>query len=95
LQLSHTLLQLLDKETGQPFENPQMRLAVFVTKLRSALPQVFGWVPSRSLQGGTAALPEKKKEFKEGTLEYANYKDLTPNTLVVCAIFSMTSFNIM
>ncbi|KAG6557641.1 hypothetical protein Mapa_000922 [Marchantia paleacea] len=50
VQVAHTLLQLVDKKTGQPFDHPQMRLAVFVAKLRSALPQVFGWLPSSSSQ---------------------------------------------
>ncbi|CAM6094752.1 unnamed protein product [Calypogeia fissa] len=67
VQVSHTLLQLVDKKTGQPFESSQMRLAVFVTKLRSALPQVFGWLPSTSLQGATRALPEKIKETEYGS----------------------------
>lgn len=73
LQVSHTLLQLVDKKTGQPFERPQMRLAVFVTKLRSALPQVFGWLPSTSLQGATRALLEKSEESKKSYDVHKNF----------------------
>ncbi|KAL3677735.1 hypothetical protein R1sor_020691 [Riccia sorocarpa] len=63
VQLSHTLLQLVDKKSGQPFDNPQMRLAVFVSKLRTALPQVLGWLPSYRSQGTNAlALLEKSKD---------------------------------
>ncbi|KAL2624469.1 hypothetical protein R1flu_008714 [Riccia fluitans] len=65
VQLSHTLLQLVDKKTGQPFDNPQMRLAVFVAKLRSALPQVFGWLPSYPFQGTNAlALLDHSEDTK-------------------------------
>lgn len=46
LQVSHTLLQLIDKKTGQLMINPHERMAVFVTNLRSALPSSFGWLPS-------------------------------------------------
>jgi len=45
-QVSHTLLQLIDKETGQQMTNPHERMAIFVSNLRSALPHAFGWLPS-------------------------------------------------
>lgn len=43
--MSHTLLQLIDKETGQPYPSPHTRLGVFVLNLRSALPQAFDLLP--------------------------------------------------
>lgn len=45
-QVSHTLLQLIDEETGQQMTSPQARMAVFVSNLRSALPHAFDWLPS-------------------------------------------------
>lgn len=47
-QVAHTLLQLIDEETGQQFASPQTRMAVFVSNLRSALPHAFDWLPSTS-----------------------------------------------
>ena len=44
MQVSHTLLQIIDRKTGQPFISHSKRLEVFVTNLRSALPQTFGWM---------------------------------------------------
>ncbi|KAH9562192.1 hypothetical protein CY35_05G059400 [Sphagnum magellanicum] len=45
VKMSHTLLQLIDKETGQPYPSPHTRLGVFVSNLRSALPQAFDLLP--------------------------------------------------
>lgn len=47
VQVSHTLLQIIDKKSGQPFSNASKRLAVFVTNLRSALPQMFNWMSAK------------------------------------------------
>jgi len=44
LQVAHTLLQLIDGETGQQIKSPQRRMAVFVSNMRSALPQTFDWL---------------------------------------------------
>ncbi|KAG9448528.1 hypothetical protein H6P81_008493 [Aristolochia fimbriata] len=44
VQLSHTLLSLIDSETGLPFERPQKRLVVLSKMLRSGLPQSFNWM---------------------------------------------------
>ncbi|KAI5083289.1 hypothetical protein GOP47_0003032 [Adiantum capillus-veneris] len=49
VQVSHTLLQLIDKKSGQPFSSPSKRLATFVTSLRSPLPQLFGWMSKNEL----------------------------------------------
>ncbi|KAG0570658.1 hypothetical protein KC19_6G178400 [Ceratodon purpureus] len=46
VQVGHTLLQLVDKSTGQQYTNPHTRLAVFVSNLRSALPQALDVLPS-------------------------------------------------
>jgi len=39
--VGHTLLQLIDKSTGQQCTNPHVKLGVFVSNLRSALPQAL------------------------------------------------------
>ncbi|KAH7684179.1 GPI inositol-deacylase PGAP1-like protein [Dioscorea alata] len=41
VQLSHTLLNLVNPETGQPFPSVKKRLLVFVRMLQSGLPQNF------------------------------------------------------
>lgn len=44
VQISHTLLSIIDSETGQPFLSTQKRLAVFTKMLRSGIPQSFDWI---------------------------------------------------
>ena len=48
--MSHTLLQLIDEQTGQQITDPQKRMAIFVSNLRSALPHAFDWLPKTNLQ---------------------------------------------
>lgn len=44
VQVSHTLLSMIDSETGQPFLSTQKRLNVFTKMLRSGIPQSFNWM---------------------------------------------------
>ncbi|KAK6928470.1 GPI inositol-deacylase PGAP1-like, partial [Dillenia turbinata] len=44
VQVSHTLLSLIDSKSGQPFTSPRKRLAIFAKMLRSGTPQGFNWV---------------------------------------------------
>nr|GLL18614.1 uncharacterized protein LOC109180424 isoform X1 [Ipomoea trifida] len=44
VQVSHTLLSLIDEETSQPFPDAQRRLAIFTKMLQSAIPPNFNWV---------------------------------------------------
>ncbi|XP_059449322.1 uncharacterized protein LOC132180491 isoform X3 [Corylus avellana] len=44
VQVSHTLLSLIDSRTGQPFPDTQKRLAIFTRMLRSGIPQRFDWM---------------------------------------------------
>jgi glycosylphosphatidylinositol deacylase len=46
VKTAHTLLQLIDKDTGQPYPSPHTRLGVFVSNMRSALPQAFDLLPN-------------------------------------------------
>ncbi|TYI06923.1 hypothetical protein ES332_A10G192200v1 [Gossypium tomentosum] len=43
VQVSHTLLSLVDSRTGQPFPDTQKRLAIFTKMLHSGIPQSFNW----------------------------------------------------
>ncbi|OMO69087.1 GPI inositol-deacylase PGAP1-like protein [Corchorus olitorius] len=43
VQVSHTLLSLIDPRTGQPFSDPRQRLATFTRMLHSGIPQSFNW----------------------------------------------------
>lgn len=43
LQVSHTLLSLIDPETSQPFHDIQRRMVVFTKLLQSGVPQGFIW----------------------------------------------------
>ncbi|XP_061336621.1 GPI inositol-deacylase isoform X1 [Gastrolobium bilobum] len=44
VQVSHTLLSLIDARTGQPFPDTQKRLAVFARMLRSGISHNFNWM---------------------------------------------------
>ncbi|KDP27095.1 hypothetical protein JCGZ_20319 [Jatropha curcas] len=44
VQVSHTLLSLVDSRTGLPFPETQKRLTVFSRMLRSGIPQTFNWM---------------------------------------------------
>ncbi|CAM6043491.1 unnamed protein product [Sphagnum compactum] len=46
VKTAHTLLQLIDKDTGQPYPSSHTRLGVFVSNMRSALPQAFDLLPN-------------------------------------------------
>ncbi|MBA0663916.1 hypothetical protein Goklo_003996, partial [Gossypium klotzschianum] len=43
VQVSHTLLSLVDSRTGQPFPDTQKRLSIFTKMLHSGIPQSFNW----------------------------------------------------
>ncbi|XP_022750511.1 uncharacterized protein LOC111299544 isoform X2 [Durio zibethinus] len=43
VQVSHTLLSLVDSRSGQPFPDTQKRLAIFTKMLCSGIPQSFNW----------------------------------------------------
>ncbi|XP_044502922.1 uncharacterized protein LOC123223679 isoform X2 [Mangifera indica] len=44
IQVSHTLLSLIDFRTGQPFLDTRKRLEIFSRMLRGATPQSFNWM---------------------------------------------------
>ncbi|PIN00040.1 Negative regulator of COPII vesicle formation [Handroanthus impetiginosus] len=56
VQVSHTLLSLMDSKTGRPFSDVRHRLGIFMKMLHSGIPQNF--ISSRQLQ-----LPQKSDHF--------------------------------
>ncbi|GAB2223103.1 hypothetical protein Droror1_Dr00017240 [Drosera rotundifolia] len=48
VQVSHTILSLLDRETAQPSHGRQRRLAIFAKMLRNSLPQNLDWIAESS-----------------------------------------------
>ncbi|KAK1315686.1 hypothetical protein QJS10_CPA05g02004 [Acorus calamus] len=44
VQISHTLLSIIDSKTGHPFQSTRKRLALFTKMLRSGMPQSFNWM---------------------------------------------------
>lgn len=52
VQVSHTLLSLIDPEKGQPVPDVRKRLGMFMKMLHSGIPQNFGWL-------GQSKLPKK------------------------------------
>lgn len=48
-QVSHTLLSLMDKESGQPFQDVRKRVAIFIKMLHSGIPQDFNWLGQSEL----------------------------------------------
>ncbi|XP_024031314.1 uncharacterized protein LOC21400655 isoform X2 [Morus notabilis] len=44
VQVSHTLLSLIDSRTSQPFADTRRRVSIFSRMLRSAIPYSFNWM---------------------------------------------------
>nr|XP_023914391.1 GPI inositol-deacylase isoform X1 [Quercus suber]XP_023914392.1 GPI inositol-deacylase isoform X1 [Quercus suber] len=44
VQVSHTILSLIDSRTGQPFPDTQKRLTILTRMLHSGIPQSFNWM---------------------------------------------------
>ncbi|XP_050234026.1 uncharacterized protein LOC126682404 isoform X2 [Mercurialis annua] len=59
VQVSHTLLTLIDSRTGQPYPDTQKRLAVFSRMLRSGVPQTFNWMRQSQASYQTTHTPIK------------------------------------
>uniref|UniRef100_A0A5B6ZJW4 GPI inositol-deacylase n=1 Tax=Davidia involucrata TaxID=16924 RepID=A0A5B6ZJW4_DAVIN len=57
VQVSHTLLSLIDSETGQPFSDTRKRLEIFAKMLRSGIPQSFNWLMQSQSSQKSPRLP--------------------------------------
>ncbi|KAL8137355.1 hypothetical protein V2J09_003356 [Rumex salicifolius] len=69
VQVSHTLLSLLDPKTSQPFDDSQRRLAVFAKMLQNGVAPNFNWMkqslpsPEVSDDGETSKVSLVQPEF--------------------------------
>lgn len=59
LQVSHTLLSLMDSSTGQPFSETRKRLEIFSRMLRSGVPQSFSRMETSQLFRQLTHVPGK------------------------------------
>lgn len=69
VQVSHTLLSLIDQETGQPIPNVRKRLAIFTKMLHSGIPPNFNWLKQPQLPH----MPIADGEAESGSLAHRVY----------------------
>ncbi|XP_047263581.1 uncharacterized protein LOC107860723 isoform X2 [Capsicum annuum] len=69
VQVSHTLLSLIDQETGQPISDVPKRLAIFTKMLHSGIPQNFNWLKQPQLPH----IPIENGEAESGSQAHRMY----------------------
>ncbi|XP_060196012.1 uncharacterized protein LOC132625198 isoform X2 [Lycium barbarum] len=69
VQVSHTLLSLIDQETGQPVSDVQKRLAIFTKILHSGIPPNFDWLKQPQLPH----IPIENGETESGSQTHRMY----------------------
>ncbi|OVA08276.1 Armadillo [Macleaya cordata] len=69
VQVSHTLLSLIDSETGQPFRSTEKRLTVFTKMFRSGIPQSFNWMRPVQPSKISTEIPIEDKNNAAGSRE--------------------------
>lgn len=79
IQVSHSLLSVIESQTRRPFSSPQKRLAIFVRMLRSGIPQGFDWQTHRQLPNQHIRNP--------------NTDETVPSGKACCLVFLYTLFN--
>ncbi|KAF9600394.1 hypothetical protein IFM89_008743 [Coptis chinensis] len=67
VQISHTLLSLIDPKIGQPFPSTQKRLTVFTKMLRSEMPPSFNWMREVKSSIGSIQIPLEGGKSATGT----------------------------
>ncbi|PON44025.1 GPI inositol-deacylase PGAP1-like [Parasponia andersonii] len=67
VQVSHTLLSLIDSRTGQPFANTRRRMSIFSGMLRSAIPHSFSWKTQSQF-----SVPMKDVKDSDGSIVHAS-----------------------
>ncbi|KAF9607813.1 hypothetical protein IFM89_001534 [Coptis chinensis] len=67
VQISHTLLSLIDPKIGQPFPSTQKRLTVFTKMLRSEMPPSFNWMREVKSSIGSIQIPLEDGKSATGT----------------------------
>ncbi|KAI3973865.1 hypothetical protein MKX01_030441 [Papaver californicum] len=68
-QVSHTLLNMIDAETGQPFSSVPKRLTVFSKMFRSVIPQSFNWMSQLQPSKISTKVPILDKKIAAGSRE--------------------------
>ncbi|XP_042497704.1 uncharacterized protein LOC122076467 isoform X1 [Macadamia integrifolia] len=64
VQVSHTLLSLVDSETGQPYLSPKKRISVFTSMLQSGISQSFKWMKrSQSSELSNRVMNDNEKDI--------------------------------
>ncbi|KAJ4827333.1 hypothetical protein Tsubulata_003286 [Turnera subulata] len=71
VQVSHTLLSLIDSRTSQPFPDNVKRLAVFARMLRTGIPQSFDWMVQSSSSHQATSVPIKDAKDVTASQVYA------------------------
>ncbi|CAK9317462.1 unnamed protein product [Citrullus colocynthis] len=66
VQVSHTLLSLVDSSTGQPFSASRKRLTILTRMLHSGIPQSFNWRTQSHTSQQFAHFPAKNVEDASG-----------------------------
>lgn len=66
VQVSHTLLSLIDSKTGKPFPSTRRRLAIFTRMLRSGIPQSFNFISQSHLQKKSTHVAIKEEKDADG-----------------------------
>lgn len=69
VQVSHTLLSLIDQETGQPISDVRTRLTIFTKMLHSGIPPNFNWLKQPQLPH----IPIETGEAESGSQAHSMY----------------------
>ncbi|KAL5581294.1 hypothetical protein UlMin_013736 [Ulmus minor] len=67
VQVSHTLLSLIDSNSGQPFPDTKRRMSIFSRMLRSAIPRSFNWAEQSRF-----SFPKKGLKDSNGSIIHAS-----------------------
>ncbi|XP_022981213.1 uncharacterized protein LOC111480421 isoform X1 [Cucurbita maxima] len=73
VQVSHSLLSLVDSTTGQPYLAPRKRLSILTRMLHSGIPQSFNWRTQSHNSQQFAHFPAKKVEDASGSAVLSPY----------------------
>ncbi|GAV85514.1 PGAP1 domain-containing protein [Cephalotus follicularis] len=73
VQVSHTLLSLIESQTGQPVADSRKRLAIFARMLRSGIPQSCNWMVQSQLPHQSIHIPNTDVEAAAGSQVQASF----------------------
>ncbi|KAM7267450.1 hypothetical protein ACFE04_009616 [Oxalis oulophora] len=73
VQVSHTLLSLIESRTGQLAVDPRKRLSIFARMLHSGIPQSFNWMMQPQLPSQLTDTSKKDNKAATGSKEVLSY----------------------